>query len=77
MEFRNTFENYGRTLSMDERMKWAEETVKRPGESQEQEDTGLSMDQLTPLFEKLALQHETLIDQNKQIIQLLQKIAVR
>lgn len=77
MEFRNTFENYGRTLSMDERMKWTEEAVKRPGESQDQSSDALSMDHLTPLFEKLALQHETLIDQNKQIIQLLQKIAVR
>lgn len=70
MEFRNAFEGYGRTLSLDEKIKMTEDIM-------EPKDDNLSMEQLRPLFEKLALQHETLIKQNNQIIQLLQKIVVR
>lgn len=77
MEFRNAFENYGRMLSMDEKIMRTEDSAKRVEELPGAQDSNLSMDQLTPLFEKLALQHETLIEQNSQIIQLLQKIAIR
>lgn len=71
MEFKEMFGSYGKTLTLDEKIKGAE----NPPETKE--DPPLRMQDLKPLFEKLASQHETLIEQNDQMIQLLQKIAIR
>lgn len=71
MEFKEMFGNYGKTLTLDEKIKGAENIPET------KEEPPLHMQDLKPLFEKLASQHETLIEQNNQMIQLLQKIAVR
>lgn len=71
MEFKEMVGSYGRTLTLDEKIKGSEDIPEA------KKDPSLSMREVRPLFEKISSQQETLIEQNNQIIQLLQKIALR